>query len=269
MPEYTRLLNKLSHFSFLVDNEISLMLDQVSKVDDVPYFLDLENDRIGYKVMDSVSYQVTYGYATCFAYLKEHQKLKNKDTTLGRALTMLVSCGQFSYANISPHRIIGVSGTLQALSDYQKDVLLNYSLNKFIYVPSVYGGSNFCFDKAGDGIYFENTKSDFFHRISAEINACTKAKRAVIVFFPDRSRLDEFVSSPNYRQLNRHKKTLTEDMNSADKGFVITKAATAGQITISTAVFGRGTDFFCKDDSVESNGGVHVIQVSCGFVLFM
>ena len=81
-------------------------------------------------------------------------------------------------------------------------------------------------------------------------------------FFRDRAKLNEFVASPTYRQLTRHKKLLTEDSNTADKSFVIKKAATAGQITLSTAVFGRGTDFFCKDDVVQKNGGVHVIQVS-------
>ena len=80
MPEYSRLLSKLSSFSFLLENEISLMLDHVSKVDEVPYYLDVENDCIGYKVMDSISYDVTYGYSTCFAYLKESPKLKNKGT---------------------------------------------------------------------------------------------------------------------------------------------------------------------------------------------
>ena len=260
MPEYARLLAKLSSFSFLLENEISLMLNQVSKVDDVPYYLDVENDRIGYRVMDSISYDATYGYSTCFAYLKESSKLKNRGT-LSRVLAMPVSCGRFSYANISPHRIIGVSGTLQALSANEREILLKYGLSKFIYVPSVYGASNFDFDKAGEGIKFENNKSDFFHRISAEISSSAKAKRAVVVFFRDRAKLDEFVGSPTYRHLSRHKKLLTEDMPTNEKTFVISKAATAGQITLSTAVFGRGTDFFCKDDVVQSNGGVHIIQV--------
>ena len=260
MPEYSRLLSKLSSFSFLLENEISLMLDQVSKVDEVPYYLDVENDCIGYKVMDSISYDVTYGYSTCFSYLKESSKLKNKGT-LARVLAMPVSCGRFSYANISPYRILGVSGTLQSLSENEREILLKYGLNKFIYVPSVYGTSNFVFDKAGEGIKFENSKSDFFHRISAEITSSAKAKRAVIVFFRDSSELHEFVRSPTYRQLSRHKKLLTEDMPSSEKSYVISKAATAGQITLSTAVFGRGTDFFCKDEAVQSNGGVHIIQV--------
>ena len=262
MSHYKRLLAKMASFGYLLDNEINLMLNQVKRVDDVPYFLD-ENDRIGYKVMDSISYNVTFGYATIFAYLKEADKLKNKEAALSRALVMPISCGQFSYANISPSRIMGVSGTLAAIGEYEKDVLSGYGLNKYIFVPSVYGESNFHFDKAGDGIYFESSQSNFYHKISAEIKAATKAKRAVIVFFRDRTKLNEFVGTPTYRQLGRHKSLLTEDMRPHEKDFIINKAATAGQITLSTAVFGRGTDFFCKDDSVEKNGGVHIIQVRC------
>ena len=260
MSEYKCLLSKMASFGYLLDNEINLMLNQVKKVDDVPYFLD-ENDRIGYKVMDSISYNVTFGYATIFAYLKEADNLKNKEAALSRALVMPISCGQFSYANISPTRIMGVSGTLSAIGEYEKNVLDGYGLNKYIFVPSVYGESNFQFDKAGEGICFESSKSNFYHKISAEIKAATKAKRAVIVFFRDRSKLNEFVSTATYRQLGRHKSLLTEDMRPREKDFIISKAATAGQITLSTAVFGRGTDFFCKDDSVEKSGGVHIIQV--------
>jgi hypothetical protein len=257
MPEYSRLLGKLP--SYLLDNEISLMLDQVKRVNDVPYFIDPDTDRIGYKVMDYISYDVTYGYATIFAYLKEADNLSRKET-LANALVMPISCGQFSYAKISPYRIIGVSGTLQALGDYEKGVLAQYGLKRSIFVPSVYGASNFAFDKAGDGIYFECNESDYNHRLLSEITSVIKSKRSVVVFFRDRSKLDAFVSSPTYRQLGRHKKLLTEDTNSLDKEYIIKKAATAGQITLCTSVFGRGTDFFCKDEAVEKNGGVHIIQ---------
>jgi preprotein translocase subunit SecA len=50
-------------------------------------------------------------------------------------------------------------------------------------------------------------------------------------------------------------------MDAGEKEFVINKAATAGQGTLCTAVFGRGADFFCKDDRVQDGGGVHIIQV--------
>jgi von Willebrand factor type A domain len=57
-----------------------------------------------------------------------------------------------------------------------------------------------------------------------------------------------------------YKSVLKESMSAAEKDFVIGKAATAGQITFASAVFGRGTDFFCKDSEVHARGGVHVVQ---------
>jgi hypothetical protein len=142
------------------------MLDHVIHVDAEPiYVLDRGTDRIGYKVMDTISFEATYGYRTVFAYLREADKgtLRNKDLTLANVLTMPVSCGQFSYANISPTRILGVSRTLQAMGQYEKEALAKYGVSKFVYVPSVYGKSNFQFDKAGAGISIESSnKSDFF-----------------------------------------------------------------------------------------------------------
>ena len=49
-------------------------------------------------------------------------------------------------------------------------------------------------------------------------------------------------------------------MTASDKEFIINKAAPSGQITVCPTVFGRGTDFFCKDERVQKNGGVHIIQ---------
>ena len=246
-------------FKFLIDAEISLMIDQVRRFDEEPYILD--HDRIGYKVMDSISFEATYGYRTVFAYIHEAEEnnLKDKKATLERALTMQISCGRFSYAAIAPDCILGVSGTLSALGNFEYDILSKYGVETFMYVPSVYGASNFEFDKAG-GTRIDSTLSDYFYSITDRIKDLTKQKRAVIVFFENNKRLKEFTESSFYRKLGRNKKLLTENLNRSDKEFVISKAATAKQITISTAVFGRGTDFFCKDETVKKNGGVHVIQ---------
>lgn len=261
-PPYQSLVHHFPQFQFLLDNEIRLMLDHVRRVDDEPYIFDPVEDRIGYKVLDTISYQVTYGYRTVFAYLKEaaNGNLRNRRSTLQRVLVMPVSCGQFSYANIKPARILGVSGTLEAMGQFEKDVLLNYGIAKFVFVPSVYGQSNFVFDKAGDGIFIERDKSDYFQKICEEIQAATQKKRAAIVFFKDSTRLEEFKCSPFFLKLGRQRTTLSEDMEASDKEFVINKAATSGQITLCPAVFGRGTDFFCKDDRVQEGGGVHIIQ---------
>ena len=263
MHEYASLKETFPGYSFLLDNEIALMLDQVRRVNDEPtYFKDPTADRIGYKVQDTVCYNVTFGYRTVFAYLKEadNGNLKDKDSTLSQVLTMQISCGQFSYANIKPTRILGVSGTLEVMSDYEKSVLQKYGVNQYLYIPSVYGESNFKFDKVGEGISIEKD-ADFFQKITEEISAFSKKrKRAVIVFFKDSKRLKEYTSSAFYRKLGRKKEVLTENKNANEKEFIISKASTLGQITICTAVFGRGTDFFCKDETLQKNGGVHVIQ---------
>jgi hypothetical protein len=262
--DYKTLNKKIPGYEFMVDNEISLMLDQVRRVDDEPsYQSDQDSDRIGYKIQDTISYKVTHGYRTVFAYLKEadNGKLKHRDITLSRVLTMPISCGQFSYANIKPKRILGVSGTLEVMSDYEKNVLQKYGVSQYLHTPSVYGDSNFCFDKGGDGVSVEEGVSNFFLKITDEISrVATKQKGAVIVFFYDSKRLNEYTSSAIYKKLGRKKETLTENKSANEKAHIISKAATAGQITICTAVFGRGTDFFSKDDALENNGGVHVIQ---------
>ena len=256
LPEYQRLLLKIPGFDYLLENEIILMLDQVKRVDDEPsYYLDHHADMIGYKVHDTISYNVTFGYRTAFAYLKEADSgnLKDANVTLSRVLTMPISCGQFSYANLRPKRILGVSGTLEYMSDYEKEVLQKYGINQYLYIPSVYGKSNFNFDKNGNGITIEKSVSDYFHRITQEISkVATKEKRAVIVFFGSSKRLKDYATSAFCRKLGRQKDVLTEDKRTNEKEFVISKAATAGQITICTSVFGRGTDFFCKDSGKSS-----------------
>lgn len=144
-------------------SEILLMIDHVKKIEDEPYYIDKETGFIGYKVMDTISYNINYGYTTIFAYLKEagNGNLKNKDKRLADVICMPLSCGQFSYANIKPNRILGVSGTLKEMGSYEKDLHTNYGINKFIYVPSVYSQSNFKFDKVGEGVIIDSEMSVF------------------------------------------------------------------------------------------------------------
>ena len=58
----------------------------------------------------------------------------------------------------------------------------------------------------------------------------------------------------------RHVNALTSASSRTTRQHVIKKAATSGQITATTAIFGRGTDFFCKDSRLEEAGGMKVIQ---------
>ncbi len=45
----------------------------------------------------------------------------------------------------------------------------------------------------------------------------------------------------------------------SEKDTKITKATHKNTLTLTTRSFGRGTDFICRDETVETNGGVHVI----------
>ncbi|KAL7557638.1 hypothetical protein ACA910_001243 [Epithemia clementina (nom. ined.)] len=197
---YQTLLQKLPGFDFLVDSEISAMLNEVDLVDEEPYYVDKEFGQIGYKVMDSVNFDATYGYRTVFAYLKEAENGRLSNKQVAKHMAMQVSCARFSYANISPSRVLGVSGTLDAMRDYEKDVLNKYGLRKFLFVPSVYGQSNFSFDKAGRGVRVEKDRSDYFQSITDQIQEERKKKRALIVFFANKEVMDEYTNSGFYRK---------------------------------------------------------------------
>lgn len=50
-------------------------------------------------------------------------RFRDPEAALKRTLFLQVPCGKFSYANIEPECILGVSGTLDALGDYEVKVL--------------------------------------------------------------------------------------------------------------------------------------------------
>lgn len=87
----------------------------------------------------------------------------------------------------------------------------------------------------------------------------TRGGRAVIAFFRTAQDLNAYCQSPYFKKVV-HANVLHERLDSKARDYVIRKAATAGQATFSSAVFGRGTDFFCKDNKLAAAGGVHVLQ---------
>jgi len=54
--------------------------------------------------------------------------------------------------------------------------------------------------------------------------------------------------------------TLTEKISSnEEKEKIVSHATYPRSVTFATPIFGRGTDFICRDLEVEMNGGLHVI----------
>jgi len=225
-------------------------------------------DKIGYKDQDGISYNITDGYKTLFAYFEELEAHKITAKTLQSKIALLISCGNFSYAEVPKQfsSIIGVSGTLQTLNPAQTDLLENeYKIMKKTFIPSMYGHSKMTWrpDDGHDCVIVK--EKDFNAHLTLEIlerSKGTMKQRAVLVFFSTKAKLLKFYNSQDLRN-SFYKdgiKILTEEASSSEKEATVKSAVLTGNITLLTREFGRGTDFICYDDDLNTSGGIHVIQ---------
>lgn len=235
------------------------MCNDLLHFDEPKHRYNAVTDQIEYLVMDSYCPGIIYGYRTAFAYLKH--SLRNNEANISRALRLRVSCGQFSYADVHPQCILGVSGTLASLGEYEWRVMGNYGLSTYTLLPSVYGETNFRFlsQQGSNPICITATDDDFHQAITREVSKNQVLGRAVMVFFKDNEHLDRYMETNFYRSVSK-KGLLREGMSNSQKQQVVKSAATSGQATFTTAIFGRGTDFCCQDRRVWAAGGVHVVQ---------
>mmetsp|Transcript_175699 Transcript_175699/g.558037 ORF Transcript_175699/g.558037 Transcript_175699/m.558037 type:complete len:1076 (-) Transcript_175699:522-3749(-) len=260
--EFDVLCRRFPEWTFLLEDALSSMCRDVGKVNSRPYHYDRASNRIGYTELDEVNYRRFYGYQTAFAYMAEATKgnLRDAEEALAAALNLTIPCGRFLYCNISPSRILGVSGTLHALGAFEWRILNNYGLQVYTDMPSVYGRSNFRFlDQSRGEPVTVSSECEHFCRVTDAVKQTSKAGRATIVFFKDASKLRQYVGSPYFVQL-RNASILSETLSHVEKEHIIRKAATIGQTTLTTAMFGRGTDFLCHDSKLLEAGGVHIIQ---------
>ena len=268
--EYQRIKDTFAQWMDVIDVEIKLMCSQVTKYKDPEPHYNRHKDLIGYKDHDTISYDVKYGYRTVFAYLHQLEKgnvlTDHKRDFEKHHCTMQIVCGQFSYAEIDTDCILGVSGTLSALSDYEKRVISDFDIKVWSTSGSVYRGTNLTWDAAGTGIHVEVNLAHYFCKIADVINTYSRQDnrkhRPIIVFFENGTRLEEFRRSESYRNVkdNTAVHILTEATPSDSRDFYVKKAGSLGQVTLSTKIFGRGTDFISRDKDVKDLGGVHVLQ---------
>jgi len=256
---YSSLLSKYSDWKFFLERETEAMCEDLHSYDKTPFHYDRERQKIGYQVMDGYDYHVVYRYRTAFAYLDVASKggLKKESETLKSVLQLRISCGQFSYANFGKPTILGVSGTVGSLGKNEWNIMSNFGITRYSSMPSVYGKSNFKYGNPGLTV---SDRDDHFRDIVAQANSLVDPKigRAVIVFFRDSAHLQAFKNSPYFKKMVL-KHVLDETLDDKEKEYVIKKAATPRQITLATASFGRGTDFYCNDGRLEEAGGVEVV----------
>ena len=261
--EYKACCNRYSDWELLINEAIKDMLVDVQNFQSYDYIV--KNDRIAYKEQDNIVYNAVYGYKTLFAYYYEHEKGHITKESLHANVNIRINCGSFSYTEIPLEfqYIIGVTGTLETLSDSEKNVIQNdYKIMKYTYIPSVFGKNNLRFQPEDD-IMIENNEN-YFNQIKTEINrrliGIQSEKRAVLLFFESKQKLIEFYKSDALASIKDSVLYLTEEASFEEKEHLIQRATSSDQITLFTRMFGRGTDFICHEKSVTMSGGTHVIQ---------
>lgn len=257
-----------------IDRSVQNMLIDVQNFKEPEYFVD--NDRICYRNYGhSLDANLYYGYRTIFAYFCEHDNGNITRDARDQHTLLQIYCGKFSYAEVPKQYsyIMGVTGTLNNLSVQKRNLLSEfYSINKFTYMPSIYGKNQLQF--AGDSIRdlkIDQTAAHFMEIVN-EINIrrmhdkSDKAKviRPIMVFFESRNKLTEFYCSKELEKSGiseENIKVLTEEIADTQKAGLISLATSSSIVTLLTKGFGRGTDFKCYDERInKQSGGVHIIQ---------
>ena len=240
-----------------LDSMCTSLYEYMHEVPPIPYFDDVQK-CVGYMVHDAIDCTAVDGYKTAFAWLANHKRLTNATQKIDENLAMLVPSGQFSYANINPSYIFGVSGTVAQLDMYQRAEVLKYGLLAYTTVPSVFGKFDFRFLEQDDAIKVVEA-DDYFQAIAVSIQQVIQKARAIVVFFESVPILNEFMASSFASALPPSLQLLVEDLAHDEKLHRTKKAANTGQITLATSVFGRGSDFTSYDSRLQENGGVHVL----------
>ena len=238
--------------------QLEQMIADVKNFDDpnFPYKLDKVNGRIGYILHDEISYQISYGHKTTFAYFAAKDKGEITEEVLKSRVGFSLYCGRFSYAEIPKTYvyILGVTGTLQSLAPSELEIIRQFKINKFSYMPSMYGETDLDFKPQSD-VFVLSDLDQYFKKIREMAMEYTSKGNAVLIFFNDQTRIDSFQNS-NYSMPDWN--LLIE--STEDKSNLFRKATCYEQCTLSSKAFGRGTDFVCRDQQVIDAGGVVVIQ---------
>lgn len=260
--EYKNCCAMFQSWEFLIDEAIKDLI--VAAKNHASHDYVVHRDKICYKDQDTLSSNIVFGYNTLFAYFKEHEDGHISKSSLDENIGLDIYCGQFSYAEI-PHLfnvIMGVTGTLQTLSNPERNIMNNvYKILVELYLPSIYGDKHLKFNPNRDVTIKSN--DDYFNCLANEINSCLvgrQGKRAVMVFFESTKKVDEAYNHKAFASIADTIMRLTEGVDEREKELLIKKATTQGQITFLSRSFGRGTDFRCEDEVLANNGGAHVIQ---------
>eukprot|EP00457_Paulinella_chromatophora_P004048 gb/GEZN01004058.1/.p1 GENE.gb/GEZN01004058.1/~~gb/GEZN01004058.1/.p1 ORF type:complete len:587 (-),score=97.59 gb/GEZN01004058.1/:276-1856(-) len=177
----------------------------------------------------------------------------------------LVHCGQWSYA-AAPRKfvsILGVTGTLSCLSNYEKEIVQNeYKINRLTFSPSLFDKNHQLNAGKSIDITIILEKSRYYEELFRHARQALAKTQPVFVFFFDEKVMKEFTDSPVFKQQGLDVSVVVSSDPRLQSRFEKATRLSGGKpaFTIFPRVYGRGVDFECHDNTVEKQGGVHVIQ---------
>ena len=134
-----------------------------------------------------------------------------------------------------------MSGTVHELEEYKWEILTTYGLSCYSDMPSVYGDKNIRFldQKIGNPITVSEEKDHHLNIAgsSKAAGVCEESSHCVL------SRTQRSCATswtPRHCRGLADVNVLQETVDERERDRVIRKAATSSQVTLATAVFGRG-----------------------------
>ena len=263
---YTTLKASFGAGASIVDAQLASMVKDLQVFHANPHVKPYKvnsKGKIAYKVKDTTSDEIVYGYLTLWAYFREIDAKNIEAAALKDMAGIQVRCGAFSYAQIPKQgykAILGVTGTLEALDQPEtKHIVENtYDIKKQTKMPSIFGDSKL--DPTWEQTQVFQLPDTAQHHVKIqELILATSQKKPhappVLVFFETEAKMEAFAKS-SYTVGSAVMITSAE----TDMKFHVKQATRKGAVYLFARDHGRGIDFTCKDPDVNAAGGVHVIQ---------
>lgn len=237
------ILQRLRYFSY---SSFVLKEDRIGCVD--------EMGNLGFNY---ASYEITFTYLQ----YQEEGKIKN-DAYIRNNLAIYITCARILYSEM-PNFFelkLGLTATLEQLSEEENQVLSSYEFNHKSFIPSTFAKRPI---EEKETIYVKGEKEEFFQKIKKEMDETIRNGRTALVFFKYTRHVEEFQTYLMNLQKNESgsalPELLTDMIEDQERKAIISRASFQGKLTSLTSVFGRGIDFICRDTALLQNGGVHII----------
>jgi len=291
------LLSEFPNLASFLDSELDSILDDVSQfpVDGrAPHFyggkgqyaFDVHSGSIVYTHPTTrvPTASLFYGYVTSFTYFYECDrrkldpaKLLESGTWASSSVGVMMACGALAYSEIPRYYAfaLGMTGTLDCLTEKQDALLKEYFFERRTFLPSTFRKKSLNAGRGGDAKEtkvvrrktvrgkLEGEMEDYFDVLKDEMLEELKKGRAVLIVFADLKRLQHFNlelhrSPPDFPSYSPPQ-LLTDQLENEERKSVVLKAFRPYTVTLMTKSYGRGTDFVCLSSGLISDGGAHVI----------